>query len=623
MAHAAERLPVTLDDRSYFIDATQYNRSTVPILREQQDNSTEAGESQLNTQMWIRSQTDWSYGSSQEFFDNNDSDRRRFWESQGVDVWTKGKAFLLPICESKNGTETFTDVILKGFTKDSDGTTYLYVADGQEVYYSTNYEDATPTWNQLTLPSSPATVTDMASDGTSVFICYGGSRAITKVALGVTTAPASLGSGNADHLEVIGGRLFLMLGGHIEEVDNNGNKVSSSLDYDLNHGGSWVHIAAGPAGFIGAANINGTGTLFFISATTDGTLDQPQQTADLPHGERINAILSYGGLLAIATNKGGRLAVMDTAAGSVSYGPLVTSVGEVYALADADRFVWYGVGNGLTGRADLSVFTNTLVPAFATDLQSVGASPGNVTHVVRANGNIYFVDSANGVQGPAASGDKVESGYIKVGGIRWNSQFNKVLRNVEVRSAPTFSVTGNSSYEQSGETYDDADLVYNGISSPVDGTIEVAFTPDSGVDLATLTLTNKVRENVEYSRSSQYEMKITMYRDATSTDAGPMLESWQIQAFPAPTRIDQIVVPIVMRKRVATSRGMGAAVTQDPQAEYDYLRTLMVNKEVIEYKEGSRTDNVVIDQIAFESDKLSDDGDWWEGTLLVKLLTVP
>ena len=35
MAHAAERLPVTIDGRSYLIETEGYSRTTVQTLREQ------------------------------------------------------------------------------------------------------------------------------------------------------------------------------------------------------------------------------------------------------------------------------------------------------------------------------------------------------------------------------------------------------------------------------------------------------------------------------------------------------------------------------------------------------------------------------------------------------------
>ena len=207
--------------------------------------------------------------------------------------------------------------------------------------------------------------------------------------------------------------------------------------------------------------------------------------------------------------------------------------------------------------------------------------------------------------------------------MRWNSQFDKSLRQVEVRAAPTLAVTGATEYNQSGETYNDADLFYNGLAAPVSGTIKVTFTPDTGNDLAVLTLTDRVSEVVEYSLSDKYTVTFTLERDSSATTAGPNLESWQLLAFPAPTRVDAIVLPVVLKKRVASSRGMGAAVQQDPQGEYDALRALMVKKQVVTYQEGSRFDSVVVDQMSMSAEQLSSDGDWWEGTMTLRLLTVP
>ena len=43
MAHAAERLPVTIDGRSYLIETEGYSRTTVQTLREQRDTSERGG----------------------------------------------------------------------------------------------------------------------------------------------------------------------------------------------------------------------------------------------------------------------------------------------------------------------------------------------------------------------------------------------------------------------------------------------------------------------------------------------------------------------------------------------------------------------------------------------------
>jgi hypothetical protein len=44
---------------------------------------------------------------------------------------------------------------------------------------------------------------------------------------------------------------------------------------------------------------------------------------------------------------------------------------------------------------------------------------------------------------------------------------------------------------------------------------------------------------------------------------------------------------------------------------------------VVPYKEGSYSDDVIVDQVQFSADRLADDADWWEGTMTVRLLTLP
>ena len=99
---SGDYLPVQLDGTAFLVDTREYSRTTVPALREQRDNSAEAGENALDTSgAWTRSQTDWSYGAGQTHFDLDDSDRRRFASSTGIDPWTKGEITLLPITEEK------------------------------------------------------------------------------------------------------------------------------------------------------------------------------------------------------------------------------------------------------------------------------------------------------------------------------------------------------------------------------------------------------------------------------------------------------------------------------------------------------------------------------------------
>jgi hypothetical protein len=614
--HVPERLNVSLNHVLYSADLTGYSRTTVPLLREQRDQSGEAGEESLNKEMWYRSQTDWSHGAGQEFLDNPDSDRLRFNTSSGVDPWTKGKVSLLPVTQEKSGSLTFTNTIMKIIGD------YMYVAQGAALYYSSDFSNATPTWATVTAIGGDHTITDFDSDGTSVFVAYGSSSPVKKASVGATTVPGSFGSENPTYLKVVGGRLIFFENNVVKEIDASGAVATGALNYTIVHAGSgWVGAASGPTGVYLAANGAGTGSIYFSSiAAADGLLDTPQQVADLPRGEAINSILSYGGLLVLGTSKGLRLAVIDSQSGGVSFGPVVDNAGAVYGLAADKRFVWFGGGSGQVYRADLSVFTDVLVPAWASDVVSVGGSPGIVDWIGRHDGKTFFADSVNGVYGPEAAGVLVPSGTLTVGTIRWNSQFDKVLRSIEVRSEPTLAITGTVVYD-SASKYDEE--FYDGLASPVSGTVKVLLTPDTGTSLTELTMVNGVPQNPVYSLSSSYTLKITLERDAASTTAGPSLESWQVRAFPSPVRVDEIILPLLMFTRVATSRGQGAAHQQNPHSIYTELRSLMIAKSALLYEEGSHSEEVVVDQISVKPEQLSTDGDWWEGVITLRLLTMP
>ena len=641
MVHKAERLPVTLTigvkEHSYDIDVDQYRRTTIPTLREQRDTSSEPGEQSIDNQFWLRSQTDWVYGAGQTFFDINESNRGRFSSSSGVDVWTQGQISLLPMCESKNNTKTYTNVIAKVFRRTSNGTDYMYVANGNVLEYSSDFSaaDGSVTWNTVTALASPQTITDIASDGSTIFIAYGSSRTATWTTIGNTTQPSALSGGlNPDYLRVVGGRLFGIDGSNLAEYTGDAAKVTNSVDSTLLGGGLWVTVCAGPVGFYAASNTAGTGAISFISVgAADGLLEEPQQVAELPRGEEINDMISYGGILALATSKGLRIAAIDAGSGSVTYGPVIDDVGEVFSLVADERFVWFGGGSGKTYRADLSRFTESLVPAWAEDLVSVkdatsggaDASPSNVTHVARSGGGTYFVDSANGVQGPMSTGQLVATGTMTVGDVKWNSQFDKILRTIEIRSAPSSIVAALQTWGDADVEWADADEFWVGQTATVGGSVTATVTNDDNYSVTTGTLTNKTPVDVATlvpELSEAFKIQLNLTRDSTVT-AGPQIESWKIQAFPAPTRVDEIIVPIVLKTRVATSRGRGTAKAYDTKAEYDALRTAMTAKKVITYQEGSRSDTAVIDQIAMSAEKLSDDGDWWEGVCTLRLLTVP
>jgi len=632
----AESLPVELDGVSYLVDPRQYGRTTVPALREQRDTSGEAGENALDTSgAWTRSQTDWSYGAGQTHFDLADSDRRRFNTSVGVDVWTKGEASLLPITETGANTPTFTtgDIITERVTNAA-GTEYLYVANGTSLYLSSNPAAASPTWTTITVGG---TTTSITSDGTNVYLGFDGVIVAEQSVIG-SSSTSAFGSLDPNLIKIVAGRVIAADDNAIYELDAAGAKASSSLDYSLPLASSvWVDVDAGPGGIYAAANTEETGAVYHIGvSSTDGTLTTPTIAGELPRGEKINAILVYGPVLCIASTKGFRTALIDTNSNGITIGPVIETGGEAYELEADGQFVWWGSGYGNTFRADLTRFTDTLVPAYASDLVSAESATAadlvkGVTRLNNGGDPKLFLGVVSGgaavLQRESRTGEKVASGTLNMGEVSWSTVAPKLLRSVTVRQDRT-QYTFNEpkiEYGQSSTTYNQTGYWYRGNpSSAFLGTLTFGATNDANVT-DTLTLTSGVPADFTFTTESSvsYEFVITMSRDGSDTTKGPIVGDWLTFAIATPSRVDEIILPIVLRRQVLTSRNSGAPATFDSGSIFSTLRQRMESGVTLTYKEGTRSENVTIDRISMSPDRLSDDGAWWEGTLTVRLLTVP
>jgi len=632
----SESLPVELDGVSYLVDARQYGRTTVPALREQRDTSGEAGENALDTSgAWTRSQTDWTYGAGQTHFDLADSDRRRFNTSVGIDIWSKGEVALLPITETGGSTPSFTtgDIITQRVVNAA-GTEYLYVANGTSLYLSSNPAAASPTWTTITVGG---TTTSITSDGTNVYLGFDGVIVAEQSVIGSGTTSA-FGLLDPNLIKIVAGRVIAADGNAIYELDAAGAKASSSLDYSLPLASSaWVDADAGPGGIYVAANTEETGAVYHIGvSSSDGTLTTPTIAGELPRGERINAILVYGPVLCLATNKGFRTSLIDTNSNGITIGPVIETGGEAYELEADGQFVWWGSGSGTTFRADLTRFTDTLVPAYASDLVSAASATAAdlVKGVTRLNNGgdpklfLGVVSGGNAVlQRESRTAIKVASGTLNVGEVSWSTVAPKLLRSVTVRQDRTQYTFSDPAitYSETGTTYNHNGYWYRG--NPVSaflGTLTFGATNDANVT-DTLTLTSGVPADFTFTTQSSvsYEFVLTLTRDTGDTTKGPIIGDWLTFAIATPSRVDEIILPIVLRRQVLTAHNSGAPATFNSGAIFTTLRQRMESGVTLDYTEGTRAEKVTIDRISMSPDRLSDDGTWWEGTLTVRLLTVP
>ena len=120
-----------------------------------------------------------------------------------------------------------------------------------------------------------------------------------------------------------------------------------------------------------------------------------------------------------------------------------------------------------------------------------------------------------------------------------------------------------------------------------------------------------------------FDLTATLFRGTSDATVAPILHDWQLTAVAVPRRIDEVIIPIVLRRDVLTSRNSGAPVSLVAGSTYSALRTLMENGTAVAYNEGTRTDTVTVERLEMQPERLSDDGSWWEGTLVARLLTVP
>ena len=620
---SGDYLPVQLDGTSFLVDTRQYARTTVPALREQRDNSAEAGENALDTSgAWTRSQTDWSYGAGQTHFDLGDSDRRRFASSTGIDPWTKGEITLLPITEEKLDATTSNLLVQRMGT-------YLYATHAENAAYVTSATPTTPSWTSFVARATHQ-IADITSDGTNIYFAFGSGAAIAKATLGnnaIDAAWPTSGTQAADIIQVAAGRLIGALGANIFEIGANGDKLASSLDYTPALAGTtWVSVTGGPSGIFAAANTDNTGSIYHIGVSaTDGTLQTPIVGGQLPGGEQINQILAYGEVLLIATNVGLRTALIDTNSNAVTIGPVIEESGEAFGLEAEGRFVWWGGSSGKIYRAALTRFTATLVPAWASDLVSTGGS-GNVNSIARFGNKTYFGAATDGVYGESGTGVKVASGTLNIGEVSWSTVAPKLLRNVTVRqsrdqfdSTTTYRQAAPFIYRQGASTFRGTQV------SVMPGTVKFKATNDNNAVSEVGPLSTGVPLDFDFASESSvsYNFEMTLTRDTSNTTLAPIIEDWVTSCIATPDRVDEIIAPIILKRQVLTSRNSGSPIMFDSATIFNTLRSRMEAGVTVNYIEGTRAEKVTIERLSMQPERISDNGEWWEGTLVVRLLTVP
>ena len=515
-------------------DARPYVRQTAPFKKEQFDNQTEPGEQTL-TGWWIRSQSSFHEGAGITFYDPAlipGEGTSRFAESKGVDVWTEGQVTLLNDTLEVYSTSN-TPVVIGT----DDGTNDCIVfSDGTALKKITMSVD-TPTTSTYTI--SPAQTADnfvsITTDGTRYFAaCSSG------IYVGVTSASTSSGVINAvgtNNVIVKFAKQRLMAGvaNAIYELNPNttpatslpGTALPTATFTHPSTTWTWTSICEGPNAIYYAGKNRSNSSIFKIGLTTGTTalgfpnLATPTEIAQFPVTETVNAIDVYlGSFMVICTTKGVRVAAIQDD-GSIKYGPIIED-GDFKGVAFRDRFAYVsGLVDGEAGviRIDLSKDLGTLQFAYAWDLTAEGAtsSAASVTFLGSTD-RVVFAVVSDGIY-MEKNADKVNSGYLKTGFIRYNTLEPKNFKRLMGRGDFSKGSLGLSTVDADNLEYD-------------------LITYDSTVPSTEVT-TNQPTGSQEF-----IAYKFTFTKDATDDDLGPIFKGYQAKATIAYPRTRLIKFPV-------------------------------------------------------------------------------
>jgi hypothetical protein len=158
---------IAVNNMPFFIAATDeqpYRRESAPSKREQIDQTTEPGE-QSFTGWWFRSQSSCHLGAGAKFFEpaQDETLRYRFFDSEGVDVWTKGEVSLLKNVDVSHLT-TSGNIKLRSIRESNrDEALLLDAHDVDKVFARKTFSI-----NNKALTSNVATLTTVDAHGLAV-----------------------------------------------------------------------------------------------------------------------------------------------------------------------------------------------------------------------------------------------------------------------------------------------------------------------------------------------------------------------------------------------------------------------------------------------------------------------
>lgn len=566
----AEAYDISIGGLPFFIystDETPYRRKTAPYRKDQLDTSKDPGEQTLSG-WWLRSQSSFHSGAGIKYFEpsQGESIDYRFTDSIGVDVWTKGQLTLLndttqghnvttAIGTNKRAPQIMRSIewgttptkgilLLDGLDLDkidSTGNAINFVDynagasepvhavcdDGTYAYFLTNnLIGGTPRLHFYKKPLSGDSNTGLATTSTN------GDCTLMFTDNGITITNAVM--------EFVKDRIVACVNNKVYEISPAAASLPTPVYTNPNTNYIYTSISAsGPAIYTaGYSGIYSTIQKYVLStAGAMPTLTQATVAGEFPPGEIVHKISYYIGYLVIGTNKGMRVALVDNTDGSISYGPLIFETTQpVYDFAFRDRFIYCAsgvkgyagvirvdLGNNILSESITGGYANQLRFAYANDLH-YEASDHQTTGVafIGSGNQLAFCtakNTSNGYVYVENTSQKVASGYLQTGRIRYGTLEGKLFKFFKPRIDNTYGGISVSTIDANGTEF--------AISSVPEGD----FVSEVGI-------TYPVGEQESLS------FKISLYRYVSNAAYGPMFYGYQVRALPSVPRQRLIEYPL-------------------------------------------------------------------------------
>lgn len=552
VAVAGHPYQIQWDSTAVGVWGGKFKKTSLPLLRTQADNSNTPGEQSVSPeQFWRRSQDSWNFGAGQIHYDRANSNGNRFYTSKGVNPWDQWKVSLLNTTSNvKTSTNTGLQCLVAG--------TYVYLIDSTALRYSSG---ALSSWSSTTgMTGSPLSIT---TDGNTIWTANN-TNGIYSGTVGAASV-SSYATGTVTLVAFTKSRLMAAGGGKLYNVTTSGALPTALLDLSARNF-TWVDIVGGQSQIYAAGYAGDKSLVYRTAIKADGTaLDVPIVAAELPDGEIVASLGEYLGYILIGSNRGVRFCSVNSD-GSLTLGSLTKTDATVYCFEGQDRFVWYGLTNydisstGL-GRLDLTSFTSTLTPAYASDIMA--DTQGAVRSVQTFNNYRLFTVDGVGLYYETAN-TPVSTGSITVGTTGYGINDPKVAMFLDIKHQP---LTGSISFAISADGKAAKTI---GISS-----VTNSVSPANAFPCRQLF-------------GEEFQLTATL---TPESNVSPVLTRWTLRSYPAPIRTGQWDIPILLFDTVSAG---GTDYAQDVTTELDFLIGLHKSQKIATLQIGNTVSQAVM-----------------------------